>query len=125
MIKQTPRYQQMEKVFEQVLKLKQELQQLSSHQDERTPQWQAVELRIETVNQLIEALQKTEELVEEEFSVVDWQAWRTLVTAVQQDHQRALQLLTIKKEKFYQEVQAVGRSVKANRAYNEMKRIRY
>lgn len=125
MIKQSFSYQTMNQLLESLQQLQLKLDQLPDRAEDYHERWQEVEEQLQVVDELIHTLAQVDPLKEVDYPATDWQAWRQLVSKTQTQHQKTLQMLMAKKEAFYQEVQSVGRSVKANRAYNEMKRIRF
>ncbi len=125
MINESFNYQMMNQLVESLQQLQLKLDQLPNRAEDYHERWQEVEEQLQVVDELIHALAQVDPLEESEYPATDWQAWRQLVSRTQTQHQKTLQMLIAKKEVFYQEVQSVGRSVKANRAYNEMKRIRF
>lgn len=125
MINESFNYQMMNQLVESLQQLQLKLEQLPDRAEDHHEQWQEVEEQLQVVDELIHTLAQVAPLEESDYPATDWQAWRQLVSRTQTQHQKTLQVLMTKKEAFYHEVQSVGRSIKAHRAYNEMKRIRF
>lgn len=125
MIKQTARYQGMAQVAQAIKHLQEQVASLPDHQEYPAGVWEVVEEQIQEIEALLNQLEATDELEECRYSEEEWQMWKLLVRQTQEGHTQAMRCLMNKKDVFYQEVQSVGRSVKANRAYNDMKRIRF
>ena len=87
--------------------------------------WMEVEVQLAKIDEQMNRLSHQSPLKMEDFLEPEWMEWRDLVNQTQQIHRESLAQLIHKKEVFYQDIRSVGKSVKANQAYNNMKRIRF
>lgn len=125
MIEKSSVFQTMLELNQSVQKFYHQLQQLPDSKEALMENWADVEIQLEEVEALIQRLSGLDPLNEQAFEPSDWERWVQLKTMTQALHAQSLNELMIKKERFYQEVQSVGQSVKVHQAYNEMKRIRF
>lgn len=125
MIESYPAFQGMLELNRSIQTLYELIKSLPDSKDEVAENWVAIEVQLDVIEQLIQQLRTLDSIVEQSVEASDWERWIQLKTQTKDLHTQALDLLIIKKEQFYREVQSVGQSVKAHRAYNEMKRIRF
>lgn len=125
MIKQTVVYQIVTELNQLLTDLQIKVNTLPEGRDLSEDLWEEVDSQLTKIDEQMMSLKNQERLNPEDFSEIEWLNWRELVEDTQHSYQKVLAQLIHKKEVFYQDTRSVGKSVKANQAYNNMKRIRF